>query len=416
MLERSAYAESEYHLTQALRALRRKARGAERRRQELELRSALTALEMGRHGPASVPAARCAHKAQALCVGLEIDDGVARALMLSARVLFANGKLRATWRMLAPLRAYMDSIRDPYLRASVLTQAGNLMSSLGRLDEAEGLQDRAMAAYAEAREHPAGALTTDPLAHLLITRAGNDWLRGRAAASRRWVDAAIAETERLGHPFSRAMIRVLSASLALRQGDQARFAELSEEGRRQAAAIGSNWLMSMADVFIPLADESLAPAKRAQRLQAALTVHPGTWLYRSVPMSELADLLASAGRPDDALQAMNEAVTEAKRRDLCLAPEILRRRGELLARLGRTVEAEADHRRGLRAARREGAFGLELRCVLSLARLLSANGREVAARRALESVLARLPADVDVPERAEAASMSAALGRPPVSP
>ncbi len=59
----------------------------------------------------------------------------------------------------------------------------------------------------------------------------------------------------------------------------------------------------------------------------------------------------------------------------------------------------------MRAAHRRGVLGLELHCVLSLARLLDSTGRRAAARRALESLLSRLPPDVDAPERAEAENL-----------
>jgi tetratricopeptide (TPR) repeat protein len=410
-LERSAYAEASYHLEQALRTLRQAVPALDRRRQQLDLELAFTSLEGGRSGPGSAAAARHARRAAALCAGLALDDEVARALLLSARVRYARGELRATMRMLEPLWAFEDRIQDPYLRASIFTQAGNLMASMGRLDEAERFQDRSLEAYAQAQARPAGALTADPLANLQVNRAGIEWLRGRASASRRWLDASLAHTDRLGHPFSRAWIRILGASLALRQGDRTRFAQLTEEGARLADAIGSEWLIAAANVFAPLADASMTAADRAPRVHAALRVSPGSRAYRSAQWSELAGLYAGAGRPEEALRATDEAMSEGRRTDWCLLPEILRRRGELMAVLGRPADAEVDLRRALRAARRGEAFVLELRCALSLARLAAAQGRSAAGRRALSTTLARLPDDVDAPERAEAAALLDQLTR-----
>ena len=294
-LERSAYEEADRLFDRALRSLRRTPNNADRRRRELDLRLDLTSLEMGRHGPASAQAARQAGMADKLCAGLPLDDEVARAILLSARVRFARGEMRRTLRILEPLRAFDDRIQNPYLRASVLTQAANLLTSLGRLDESDRFQNRAIEAYGQATERPAGVLTTDPLAHLLITRASNEWLRGRAGESTRSIDQAIAHTERLGHPFSRAMILVLAASLSMRRRDWVRFRALIDDAARAAAAVGSYWLIDMSNVMAPLADMSLDPAARAERLRAALAVPPGTRLYRSVPMAELADVLASLG-------------------------------------------------------------------------------------------------------------------------
>jgi hypothetical protein len=266
-----------------------------------------------------------------------------------------------------------------------------------------------MEAYVSASEHPAGALTTDPLAHLQITRAVNDWVRGRASSGRRWTEAAVAHADRLGHTFSRAMIHLLAASLALRQGDHARFRAMLAEGARLARFVGSHWLIHLANVFAPLVDESVPPLERARRVQAALAVSPGSWLFRSIPMSEVAALLVNADRGDEGLETMTAAVAEARKRDPVILPEIHRRHGELLARLGRGADAEAAMRRGLRAARRLGACGLELRCALDLARLLAKGERTAAARRTLAAVVARLPEDVDAPERAEAEALLGAF-------
>ena len=141
------------------------------------------------------------------------------------------------------------------------------------------------------------------------------------------------------------------------------------------------------------------------RIEKALRDHEqaGHRGMRSLGIAELARVLEEEGRPEEALVALVSATSEAARgEDIFLLSEMLRRRGELLARLGRVDEAAAMLRRSLGVARRGGATGLELRAALSLARLLAAEGRGAAARRALEAMLARLPGDVDMPERAEA--------------
>ena len=164
--------------------------------------------------------------------------------------------------------------------------------------------------------------------------------------------------------------------------------------------------LAFASVLEP-ALEPVTPAAsdRVTRIEKALRDHEqaGHRGMRSLGIAELARVLEDEGRSEEALATMVSATSEAARgEDIFLLHEILRRHGELLARLGRVDEAEATLRRSLRVARRGGAVGLELRAVLSLARLLVAEGRGAAARRALEAMLARLPDDVDTPERAEA--------------
>jgi tetratricopeptide (TPR) repeat protein len=413
-LERSAYAESSHHLEQALRALPKVYAASERRKPEIELRLALTSAQMGRSGVASAAAERSARRTVALCAQLDADDDLARALYLLARTRLNRGEKLAALRIVERLHGSADNIREPSLRAAIFGQVGNLLTMWGHLADADICFDKCLESYAQAGAAPLAALTLDPLAVAQFAKAAREWLRGRPSEGWRCLDAAIAHADRLEHPFSQATVRLYGAALALLAGEATTAALLLREGAQHAAAIDAIGLLPFASVLELLLEQSSpAPPDLVERLRRALLEceQTGFRLFRSLALARVADLLEEAGRHDDALRAIKEATTEASRRtDTFLLPEILRRRGEMLARLGRHAEAEATLRRSLRVARGEGAWWLELRAALSLARRLAAWGREAAARRALEATLARLPDDVDAPERAEALALAVSLG------
>jgi hypothetical protein len=403
-LERSAYVEARHDLEQALRALRRTdVSGGERRRRELELELALTTTEMLEHGSGSNEAARRARRAEVLCRGAALDDQIAEALYLTARIRIVRGELGTARRMLAPLAAMNEAIASPYLRSAVLAQAGNYLACNGELADAGSAFDRAVAAYDRTTERAIGAY--DPLTHLQFMRGLVSWLRGRQAESRRYIESGIAHTDAVGTQGAKAVIPVNAAPLALLSGDRAWFAKLVRDALRLAMALRSSYLVNAARVFAPLAEAALSADDREQQVRAALadSERSGYRLFRSLGLAELAALEAARGRSEEALLTFEQAMAEAARRtDRFLLPEILRRRAELLIDLGRRAEARDSLRKSLRGARRSGAFALELRAALSLSRLLADEGRSREANGVLRSTLARIPADVDVPERAEA--------------
>jgi predicted ATPase len=124
----------------------------------------------------------------------------------------------------------------------------------------------------------------------------------------------------------------------------------------------------------------------------------------------LADALGGAGRTEEALSSLAEALTAAEATGECVYDaEIHRLRGELLLRQAPApgggdpeVEAEDCFRRALDLARRQGAKSLELRAALSLARLLRAAGRPEDGRRLLAETYGWFTEGWDTPDLKEA--------------
>jgi predicted ATPase len=103
--------------------------------------------------------------------------------------------------------------------------------------------------------------------------------------------------------------------------------------------------------------------------------------------------LAGTGRPDEALVALDDAVTaEGEDGHGWYAPELLRIKGEVLLQQAAdqsALKAEDCFNQAAQMAREQGALFWELRVALSVARLRVSQGRRDEARAPLASVYNR---------------------------
>jgi tetratricopeptide (TPR) repeat protein len=147
---------------------------------------------------------------------------------------------------------------------------------------------------------------------------------------------------------------------------------------------------------------SAAPWPRAW--QAGTTAHtPGT-----------ADCsprrTCKAGAIADGLEAIEDALGAPHNQALYLMPDLLRLRGDLLARNGNGPEAETSYREAIALAHRMGAKLIELRATTSLGRLLQSQGRAAEARELLAPLYAWFTEGFDARDLVEAKALLAELG------
>ena len=123
----------------------------------------------------------------------------------------------------------------------------------------------------------------------------------------------------------------------------------------------------------------------------------------SVYYEMLAEAYFRAGRYDDGLRAVENAFAQTERCGILFwNAELHRRRGELLlASGGQNTAAAACFRDALACAREQGAFSLELRAAMSLARWHSKVGEAPVAAAILRPIYARVT-DVDTLDTVEA--------------
>ena len=126
----------------------------------------------------------------------------------------------------------------------------------------------------------------------------------------------------------------------------------------------------------------------------------------------LAEALARAGRVDEGLRVLEEALEEVERTGVRFGePELHRLKGELFLQRGDDPEkAEACFRRAIVVAQRQEARSWELRATTSLARLLQQQGRREEARRELAAIYGWFSEGFDTPDLQEAKALLDSLG------
>ena len=170
--------------------------------------------------------------------------------------------------------------------------------------------------------------------------------------------------DRLGHPFSRAFGRVMQAIPLLLARAHHEASQSVREGIALGAREGMPAVLAIGRLFEALIESELgsASAERVERAVAAWEA-TGQRQFLGIARLFLADALEREGEEARALTLLEEECRRsAKQLSRYIAPELHRRRGELLARAGRSVEAESALRHALRSARagrrsRTGAAG-----------------------------------------------------------
>jgi predicted negative regulator of RcsB-dependent stress response len=114
--------------------------------------------------------------------------------------------------------------------------------------------------------------------------------------------------------------------------------------------------------------------------------------------------LAQAGRPEDGLEAVDQAMALMRGPPNLLAPQFPVLRGDLLASLRDTEEAEASYRQAIDLTRRSGARMSEIQATIALVRLVTETEKEDARER-LRDVYSAFTEGFDEPDLAEARAL-----------
>jgi predicted ATPase len=134
----------------------------------------------------------------------------------------------------------------------------------------------------------------------------------------------------------------------------------------------------------------------------------GTILGRRYYLSLLACAERQAGNTSAGIAAVDEALGAPHANiDVWLEPELMRIRGELLLDSGATMRDEAERcfRGAIESARATESPGWELRSAVSLARLVSEQGRRREARHLLEPVYGWFTEGFDTPDLLDAKTL-----------
>lgn len=297
-------------------------------------------------------------------LGVEADAPLVRSLALAA---LSRDDFRSARPLGERLRALAERDGDDVLWVESAYVLGVAEFWQGELDAA-----RSHFAAAVARCRPEHRVThllhygQDSEAFCGLRLGYTLWLLGRADASRRACEAALARAEEVGHPFTRVSTTAWAALLALEQGDEARLRRLVHALASDQAADSSKptrlfveALAGHVNVLDGRAELGLRRVRRA--LEDARTGQPAA---PGLPAIHLRILLEACRAAEDAsagLAAADEALAVGGGTQLWEA-EIRRLRGAFLSALAAPPEeVEAQFRRALEVARRQGAKAIEAR-------------------------------------------------------
>jgi predicted ATPase len=218
------------------------------------------------------------------------------------------------------------------------------------------------------------------------------WLLGYPDRALATGEEAVAFAQKLSHPNSVAAAEFFLMIVQLYRRD-ARAVLLTAE---RVIAISTErgfgaWLLFLTTHRgWAIAEQGRSEEGIALMRQGLATAHgAGADIGRPDLLCQLAEVCMKAGRLDDALSAVNEALAAVdKQEDRYYEPEIHRVKGEVLLRqdhsnLGQAAEC---FRKAIEIARKQSGKSLELRATTSLARLLAEQGRRNEARTMLAEI------------------------------
>jgi predicted ATPase len=392
--------------------------GPERDERELGLQMALGAALQATQGMASSEVERAHSRAQALAEQAVDSPQVFNVL----RSLWSFHVVRADverGRALAEeLLRMADAKGDADLQLIGHHALGFSLSTLGEDVQAIEHLERGLALHDPKRfRRDTFAFAIDSGVACACQVALPLWRTGNPDRALRRSVEATALAEKVAGPYNIGFARVFAGMLhqlrreveATRREAEAALAVGAEHGLMEILAWGSislGWAMAMQGD----AEAGVAHLRGAIGGSAAI----GSRIARGQHLVLLAEALERAGRPDEGLTALDDALAAVAQSGECYCePEIHRLRGQLLmAQAGADAapRAEAAFRQAIDVARRLGAPSYELTAGTSLARLLHEQRRQDEARSLLSPILGAFSEGFETTPLIQAKEVLATLG------
>jgi tetratricopeptide (TPR) repeat protein len=288
------------------------------------------------------------------------------------------------------------------LLGGTLFLTGELAAARRRLEEALSLYEQDPSLYQGMQALYAQDHKSTVLCYLALTLT----LLGEIDAGLRAGETSLAHSQVLGdpHTVNYSLCFLAAVHHIRRDGEQAlrRATESLEMAREQGFA---NWI----GVSQMIRGESLmsngACEEGLKEITLGMQAHSGieAAAYQPFGISLLVRGLLAVSRLADASGALSRALAISERTgDRFYLPELLRLKGELLARNGKLAQAEDALRAAIEAARQQGARLFELRSAASLCKLVRGPHQAALLREVLEPVYRWFGPDVQARDVQEA--------------
>ncbi len=404
--QRYAYREAIGHLSRGLELLAALPDTPERAQQELDLQIALGSAFMAIQGYGAADAAKAYARARELCQQVEDTPQLFPVLTGLARFYLLRAELVTAKELGEQSLALAERVRDPAL---LLEAHRGLVAALfwqGELVAARAHLEQAALLY-NPRKHSLPAIRTvqDPQVSCLSFAALVLWPLGYPDQALQKSQEALALAHDLSHPFSLAYAldwatifhHVRREGQLAREQAEAALTLSGEQGFAQMAAMGTT-LRGWA-----LAEEGQVEKGIAQMREGLAAFHTtGAELGQPYYLALLAEAYGKGGQAQEGLSVLAEALAAAHRTgQRVYEAELYRIKGELLLNAERgTRNAEfiqrssfSVHRsakecfqQAITIARHQSARSLELRAVMSLARLWQRQGKKKQACQRLAQI------------------------------
>jgi predicted ATPase len=307
---------------------------------------------------------------------------------------FVGGRMREARERQEPIRHLVSQHPEPEFLLEAQHHDWSLAFATGELEAAQRHVEDGLAYY---QAQPGSVPVTPYSAHHPavcghVWGAIIFWLRGYPERARRHADQAVSLAHEVGH--SPSVIFALSHKANVHQiaREVTPALEAAEAAMRIAEKEGVPLFESWARVARGWALAHLGQAEQgvAQiREGLAMASATGAEMWRTYNLAQLAEACGKAGRIDDGLEVIAEALDVVQEKgERWWEAEILRLRGELLLKRNPSglAGAKTSFERAIEIARKQGAKSSQLRATISLARLLAKQGRRDEARTMLAEI------------------------------
>jgi predicted ATPase len=343
-IQRSAYPEAISDLTATIELLQKLPDGPERIQRELLLQLSLGAAFSTVRGWGSAEAERAYTRARQLCELLGDPPELFGALSGLCAVHQLRGQYRAAYKLGEQLLQRAQSAADPALLMHAHSALGCSLYFMGELLLAREHLETAISLCNPERDRPLGH--ADSGVNCRSWAAYTLWSLGYSDQALKRINESLALAQERSHPFSLAFAEMF-AGFVRKYRREARAAQETAERvlsisveRGFTAFLGAATLMrGWAMAAQGQSEEGIAQIQEGLAGVRASGIELGRPPYHTT----LADACREAGRLDDGLIAVTEALAVAnEHEERAYEPEIHRVRGELLLRQDHSNAAEAE--------------------------------------------------------------------------
>jgi predicted ATPase/DNA-binding SARP family transcriptional activator len=377
--------------------------GSKRDKQELNLQLALAPLYLVTKGWAAPENERTLDRALALCDTVGDDAQRAQTLYGLQSVYVVQARLERVQMLTDELHTlYQRSLGTVPPVADMMLTGARL--HLGRITEANAHFAEIIAAHdPDQILHVQESQGSNYAAHARAWQAHALWCLGYPQqALSRGLDA-VKLVQDLDQPFNQVLVSAYLALLQQLRANEAVAREHAEQALALANKYQAPYYRTWAGILVSYALALEQPdEEHIGHLRGSITAFkaPGARLRLPYYLSLLAQVCERAGRAEEGLASIDEALAQARvHNERWWDAELHRLRGELLLMHGADApDVETALFRAVEIARTQQAKSLELRATMSLARLWIAQNRLADARGRLEDIYAWFTEGFDTPD------------------